>query len=349
MSKVEGSPAIREKIQQYEIDTLSPHAALSSKSRGRARPERECDIRTAYQRDRDRILHTKAFRRLHGKTQVFLAPQGDHYRTRLTHTLETSQISRTVARALRLNEDLVEAVALAHDLGHTPFGHSGEAVLARLNPDGFSHNEQSLRVVESLEYGGKGLNLTAEVREGILRHSKGLGRLAQVREAGPALTLEGEVVRLCDCVAYANHDLDDALRAGFVKESEVPGAVKEILGATFSRRIDTLVHDLVEVSSGKNLVAFSPKVEESLESLRAFLVDRVYKSPELVELARRAERILEELFAFYLDHWEEIPESEVPRAPGIQGVCDYIAGMTDRFALNQFRKHFMPEPWGEEG
>lgn len=348
MSKTERAFVIRERIQQFEAETLSSHAALSVNSRGRARPERECDIRTAFQRDRDRILHTKAFRRLRGKTQVFLSPKGDHYRTRLTHTLETSQISRTVARALRLNEDLVEAIALAHDLGHTPFGHSGEAVLAKLNPAGFRHNEQSLRVVEILEYDGKGLNLTCEVREGILHHSKGLGKLADIREICPSLTLEGEIVRLCDCVAYANHDLDDALRAGFVKENEVPRVVREVLGDTFSRRIDTLVHDIVEVSSGKERIGFSPRVEEGLEGLRSFLVERVYESPELVDLSRRAERVLEELFGFYMAHPAAIPVTEVPRAPGIQGVCDHIAGMTDRFALNQFKRHIMPEPWGEE-
>ncbi len=350
---------IREQTQQFERETLSSYAAKSADSRGRAVPEQECDIRTPFQRDRDRILHAKAFRRLKGKTQVFLSPEGDHYRTRLMHTLEVAQISRTVARALRLNEDLVEAIALGHDLGHTPFGHAGEAVLTKLNPNGFHHSKQSLRVVETLEQEGQGLNLTFEVRDGIRRHSKGLGKLADVREHNPSSTLEAEVVRLCDCVAYANHDLDDAIRAGLVKPEEIPRVVTDALGTTFSGRINTIVHDIVHTSAGAPAIALSPHVEVGLEALRSFLAERVYQSAALKELFGRAKQVLESLYAFYLERPAEIPQdgaggggaptaSAVGRDPLAQRVCDYIAGMTDRYALNQFQKHLVPHPWEEE-
>jgi len=339
---------IREQTQSFERETLSVHAAKSAESKGRARAEPECDIRTPFQRDRDRILHSKAFRRLKGKTQVFLSPEGDHYRTRLTHTLEVAQISRTVARALRLNEDLVEAVALGHDLGHPPFGHAGESVLAKLNPAGFHHSRQSLRIVETLEYGGKGLNLTEEVRDGIRRHSKGLGKLADAREKNPSSTLEAEVVRLCDSVAYANHDVDDAIRAGLITAAQIPRQVNETLGPKFSSRINTIVHDIVHASAGRPEVRLSPHVEAGLETLRSFLVERVYEAPLLNELFGRARKVLDSLWVYYLDHPEEIPPDDVADAPPEQRVCDYIAGMTDRYALAQFQKRLVPQPWGDE-
>jgi len=339
---------ILEQTQQFERETLSAHAAKSADSRGRARPEPECDIRTPFQRDRDRILHSKAFRRLKCKTQVFLSPEGDHYRTRLTHTLEVAQISRTVARALRLNEDLVEAVALGHDLGHPPFGHAGESILARLNPAGFHHSKQSLRIVETLEYGGKGLNLTEEVRDGIRRHSKGLGKLADAREKNPSSTLEAEIVRLCDSVAYANHDVDDAIRAGMITAAQIPKQVNDTLGPKFSSRINTIVHDIVHSSAGKSEVRLSPHVEAGLETLRSFLVERVYDAPRLAELFGRARKVLESLWGYYLDHPEEIPPDDGVDAPHEQRVCDYIAGMTDRYALAQFQKRLVPQPWGDE-
>lgn len=339
---------IREQTQQFERETLSPRAARSADSRGRARPERDCDIRTPYQRDRDRILHSKAFRRLKGKTQVFLSPEGDHYRTRLTHTLEVAQISRTVARALRLNEDLVEAIALGHDLGHTPFGHAGEAVLARMNPGGFHHARQGLRVVEKLEWDGKGLNLTAEVRDGIRGHSKGVGSLAEARLHNPLSTLEAEVVRICDSVAYANHDLDDALRSGLVRPEAIPAPVNDALGPNFAVRINTLVHDIVHSSADGPGIAMSGYVEEALETLRLFLVERVYRSGPLEELFGKAARMLEALYSFYVARPEETGlEGAGDDSPQGQA-CDFIAGMTDQYAIAQAHKHLMPRRWMDE-
>lgn len=339
---------IREGLERRERETLAAWAAKAGDSRGRAKPDPEDDLRTAFQRDRDRILHSKAFRRLKGKTQVFLSPEGDHYRTRLTHTLEVAQISRTVARALDLNEDLVEAVALGHDLGHTPFGHAGETVLAKLNPGGFHHSKHSLRVVEVLEYGGKGLNLTEEVRDGIRRHSKGLGKIADVREKNPAGTLESDVVRICDSVAYANHDLDDALRADLIREADIPKAVIDALGDRFSRRINTIVHDLVHTSRGKPVIAMSPHVEAGLEALRAFLVEKVYTAPSLKDLFGRAQQVLDRLWHWYVEHPDEMPADGDPAVDLKQRVTDYIAGMTDRYALAQFERRLMPMPWAEE-
>jgi len=340
--------SIRERTQEFEDMTLSPHASRSAKTRGRARQESECDIRTPYQRDRDRILHSKSFRRLKGKTQVFLSPEGDHYRTRLSHTLEVAQISRTVARALRLNEDLVEAIALGHDLGHTPFGHAGEAVLARLNPGGFHHSVQSLRVVEALEYDGKGLNLTSEVRDGIRWHSKGLARLAEVRERVPKLTLEAEVVSLCDCVAYTNHDLDDAIRAGIVDAQAIPEEVMRVLGKTFSSRLNTLVHDIVESSQGGPAIRMSSTVEAGLEAQRAFLLEKMYRQTELLEASARAKWVLESLHRHYMEHPDAVPAEGPADTPLPQKVCDFIAGMTDHYALAQFDRRLMPHPWVEE-
>ena len=339
---------IREQTQQFEDMTLSAHAARSAASAGRAVPEAECDIRTPFQRDRDRILHSKAFRRLKGKTQVFLSPEGDHYRTRLTHTLEVSQIARTVGRALRLNEDLVEAIALGHDLGHTPFGHAGEAILDKLVPGGFHHAGQSLRVVEKLEYGGKGLNLTVEVRNGIRWHSKGLAKLADARGHQPALPLEAEAVSLCDCVAYTNHDLDDAIRAQVVDPKEIPGEVVAVLGKTFSSRLDTLVHDIVKTSAGQPFVRLSPKVEGALEVLREFLLAHMYKKEEVLEAFARAKWVLESLYRHYLAHPEMLPRDLPAGDPPERRACDHCAGMTDHYALAQFDKQLMPHPWVEE-
>ena len=339
---------IREELERREQETLAPWAAKAGASEGRARLEPEDDLRTAFQRDRDRILHSKSFRRLKGKTQVFLSPEGDHYRTRLTHTLEVSQIGRTVARALRLNEDLVEAIALGHDLGHTPFGHAGETVLAKLNPDGFHHSRQSLRMVEVLEYSGKGLNLTAEVRDGIRRHSKGLGKLAESRGKNPAGTLEAEIVRLCDSVAYANADLDDAIRAGLVNPRSVPRIVEESLGETHAGRINTIVHDLVHAIREQPEIRLSPHVEAGLEALREFLVTEVYRSAALQEVFGRARQVLESLWGFYLAHPDRLPEAGAPGASPEQRVCDFLAGMTDRYALARFNRHLVPHPWEEE-
>ena len=339
---------IREQTQKFEDMTLSSHAARSSASAGRARVEDECDIRTPFQRDRDRILHSKAFRRLKGKTQVFLSPEGDHYRTRLTHTLEVAQISRTVGRALRLNEDLVEAIALGHDLGHTPFGHAGEAILATLVPGGFHHAAQSLRVVEVLEYGGTGLNLTAEVRNGIRWHSKGLAKLSDARGHKPALPLEAEVVSLCDCVAYTNHDLDDAIRAQVVSPGDIPGEVVSVLGKSYSSRLNTLVHDIVKTSADQPYVRLSPKVEKALEVLREFLLVHMYKKEEIMEAFARAKWVLESLYRHYAAHPENLP-ADLPAADSAERkACDHCAGMTDHYALSQFDRQLMPHPWVEE-
>ena len=346
---------IRERVQQAERETLSPYAAKSADSRGRAAAEPECDIRTPFQRDRDRIMHSKAFRRLKGKTQVFLSPEGDHYRTRLTHTLEVSQIARTVARALRLNEDLTEAIALGHDLGHTPFGHAGEEALAELSPGGFRHAEQSLRVVDRLDHGGRGLNLTFEVRDGIRRHSKGMESLADARTRDPSSTLEADLVRICDSVAYANHDLDDAIRAGLILPGEIPRPVSDALGPDFSSRINTIVRDVVHASTDSPHIAISAHVEQGLEALRRFLAERLYYSAVLRELFSRARQVVQSLHAFYLEHPEAVPAEDadaagapMARAELVQRVTDHLAGMTDRYALNQFQKHMVPHPWEEE-
>ena len=340
--------SIREQTQKFEDGILSPHAARSSAPTGRARPEEECDIRTPFQRDRDRILHSKAFRRLKGKTQVFLSPAGDHYRTRLTHTLEVAQISRTVGRALRLNEDLVEAIALGHDLGHTPFGHAGEAILSTLVPGGFHHAAQSLRVVEVLEHGGTGLNLTAQVRNGIRWHSKGLAKLADARGHNPELSLEAQVVSLCDCVAYTNHDLDDAIRAGMVDPKAIPGEVVAVLGKSFSSRLNTLVHDIVNTSAGQPFVRLSPKIEDALEALRDFLLVHMYRKEEIQEAFARAKWVLESLYRHYVAHPENLPPDLPAGDSAERKACDHCAGMTDHYALSQFDRELMPHPWIEE-
>ncbi len=330
---------------------LSPYATLSRQTRGRQRPEQEDDIRPAFQHDRDRIIHSKAFRRLKQKTQVFLSPAGDHYRTRLTHTLEVSQIARTLAKALFLNEDLTEAIALGHDLGHTPFGHAGESVLNRLMPGGFRHYEQSLRVVDRLEREGQGLNLTFEVRDGILKHSKGLGDIVpQQRDQLPA-TLEGQCVRIADIVAYINHDLDDALRSGILTPRDVPLDILTGLGDTHSKRINTLVVDIITTSRSQEpvtLIRFSPPVEKLALALRAFLYKKVYSNPRVVSDFNKASKILEELFFYFMEHPSRLPKGQ--REPYSEEshqrrVCDFLAGMTDPYAMQLYHDLFLPHPW----
>ncbi len=340
---------IREQTEEIEKKTLHPKACLSSRSKGRLRPEKEGEIRTCFQRDRDRIIHSKAFRRLKHKTQVFLAPKGDHYRTRLTHVLEVSQIARTIARALRLNEDLTEAVALGHDLGHTPFGHAGEDILREIHPGGFDHYKQSLRVVDFLEQGGMGLNLTYEVRNGIVKHSKGKGLIIPDTKSDRADTLEGQIVRVSDIIAYVNHDLDDALRAGVIKRSDIPKKIIRVLGDTHSNRIDTMVKDIIYHSIATDLeeIRMSGGILSATYMLRDFLYESVYESEKIIKEFKKAKKILHDLYAYYLEHMEEvfanIPKEEKLNKHRI--VCDFIAGMTDRFALMTYERLFLPQQW----
>ena len=338
---------IREKLEEIELQTLSPKASLSRNSKGRARPEAPHAFRTAFQRDRDRILHSKSFRRLKHKTQVFLAPFGDHYRTRLTHTLEVSAIARTISRALRLNEDLTEAIALGHDLGHTPFGHAGEDTLAKLLPGGFTHFRQSLRVVEKLEYDGKGLNLTVEVRDGIALHSKGRGKILDRRREDLPVTLEGQVVRVSDVIAYVNHDLDDALRAGFLKETDIPRGLIAALGKYHASRIDKMVVDVVESSlkAGLDRIAMSDEVMKAVVELRDFLYDRVYNHPEAKEELRKTEKIIRDLFGYFVAHPDGFVKDYPEGDPVIVRVGDQVAGMTDRYALSLYEQLFFPKSW----
>ena len=340
---------IREQTEEIERKTLHPRACLSSQSKGRLKPEKEGVIRTCFQRDRDRIIHSKTFRRLKHKTQVFLAPKGDHYRTRLTHVLEVSQIARTIARALRLNEDLTEAIALGHDLGHTPFGHAGESVLREIYPGGFDHYEQSLRVVDFLENNGKGLNLTHEVRNGIVKHSKGRGAILPETKAERANTLEGQIVRAADIIAYVNHDLDDAMRAEVVKKSDIPQKILKVLGDTHSKRIDTMVKDLIYCSLKTDLekLKMSEDILPVIYMLREFLYDQVYEGKKLINEFKKAKRVLQDLYAYYLEHIEEI-FADIPKEKKIDRhrlVCDFIAGMTDRFALMTYERLFFPQQW----
>ena len=326
---------IRERLEQEEAARLSPLAVLSSKSAGRDVPVEPCPVRTEFQRDRDRIIHCKAFRRLKFKTQVFLSPEGDHFRTRLTHTLEVAQVARTLARSLGLNEDLTEAIALGHDLGHTPFGHIGERSLDELMPEGFRHNEQSLRVVEVLENDGEGLNLTKEVRDGILCHS---GRQF------PA-TLEGQCVRRADRIAYLNHDLDDALRAGILKPFELPADCLKILGRSHGERINTMIMDIVKNSQDQPLLAMSPLVESAMDGLREFMFERVYRDSWRAAEENRCDHIMKELFRYYTDHPGEMPEEFVLigyRDGSARGVCDFLSCMTDRYAVRLYQQLFIP-------
>ena len=332
----------RESIEKREYKILSPLACKAAESRGRVYDEEKCEYRTDFQRDRDRIVHSKAFRRLIHKTQVFLAPEGDHYRTRLTHTLEVSQISRTVARILAYNEDLTEAIALGHDLGHTPFGHVGEKVLNNIHPGGFVHNVQSLRTVDIIEDTPKrrGLNLTYEVRNGILNHR------------GPVkpVTLEGQIVKICDRIAYVNHDIDDAIRSGVITFEDLPEREIEIIGSTHSERINNLIVDLCRNSEGKDFISLSPLFADSLDRLRAFLFENVYNSQDVrgVSDLDKVERIISSLYRYYLEHSDEIPGiyKKIEEEEGTEiAVKDLISGMTDRYALNLYDKLFVPQGW----
>jgi dGTPase len=328
---------IRERQEALERDTLSARASLSAASKGRERDEPPHPMRTAFQRDRDRIVHSKAFRRLKHKTQVFIAPEGDHYRVRLTHTLEVSQIARTMARALRLNEDLTEAIALGHDLGHTPFGHLGEQALSPFLGRSFRHSEQSLRVVDHLERDGRGLNLTWEVRDGIVNHTWAMPEPS---------TMEAGVVRFGDRLGYVNHDIDDAIRAGLITEADLPVEVTEVLGHTHGRRIETLVTDIVETTGDGPEVRMSDPVFAALDRLRDFMFERVYLREESAREQDKAIGVIRALFSHYLEHPEEVPE-EYAGAPGTDAdrVADYIAGMTDRFALATYERLFLPQGW----
>ncbi len=323
---------------EQEERSLSPYAFRTADTAGRLHPCPPCEMRTEFQRDRDRIIHSQSFRRLMYKTQVFLAPAGDHYRTRLTHTLEVTQIARTIARALRLNEDLTEAIALGHDLGHTPFGHAGECVMQQCYDPAFSHNLQGVRVVERLENGGEGLNLTAEVRDGIACHS---GKVMPK-------TLEGAVIRYADRIAYINHDIDDALRAGILTQNELPQAVCEILGHTHSQRINTMVTSIVRQSEGRPVIEMEPDIQEATDRLRDFLFARVYKDNVAKDEESKAKDMLAQLFVYFeenpdklpIDYLETISKESVGRA-----VCDYLSGMTDRYAIELYRDLFIPEVW----
>lgn len=330
---------IRESLEQWEEDYLSPYASLSKHSKGRLKPEEQCDIRPVFQRDRDRIIHCKAFRRLKDKTQVFLTPEGDHYRTRLTHTLEVSQNARTIAKALKLNEDLVEAIALGHDLGHTPFGHAGERALNRVCPLGFEHNVQSVRTVDRLEKGGAGLNLTYEVRDGILNH----------QTIGKPHTLEGKVVRLSDKIAYIHHDMDDAVRAGILTEEDVPADIREVLGSSPSERLDHFIHDIVTNSMGKDDIVMSERVAKAMQDIRKFMFENVYTNPIAKSEEGKAEMLMETLYQHYLKHIDDLPEEFLnllsEGEPREKVVCDYVGAMTDRFAIAMYEEIYIPKSW----
>ena len=329
---------LREQLQQREDAMLSPMACRSSQTRGRERDEEECDVRTPFQRDTDRIVYSKAFRRLKHKTQVFLQPEGDHYRTRMTHTLEVSRIARTISRALGLNEDLTEAIALGHDLGHTPFGHAGERLLDEMMPGGFAHYKQSVRVVERLEKNGQGLNLTWEVRNGIACHTKGT----------PAATLEGQVVRLADHIAYINHDIEDALRGGVIYPMDIPLGVSCVLGFTHGERIDALVKDAIQASQGKDSICQSPDVGEAMATLKEFMFDSVYTNPMAKGEEGKAQDMLRRLFEYYRNRPDDLPADfqEIRESEGVdRAVCDYIAGMTDPFAVERYKELFIPMGW----
>ena len=329
---------IREKLEERERLIFSPFATLSSETRGRLSPEEECPLRPAFQHDRDRIIHSKSFRRLKHKTQVFLVPTGDHYRTRLTHTLEVSQIARTISKALQLNEDLTEAISLGHDLGHTPFGHAGERVLSEILPGGFFHNQQSLRVVDLLEGNGEGLNLSHEVREGILCHT------------GPQLpeALEGQVVRLADRIAYINHDIDDAIRGGIIYPIDIPLEASQFLGFDHGSRINSLVTDIIEASRGGGKIRQSPRAAELMGQLRDFMFEAVYRSPVAKGEEHKAEDMIRRLFEYYKQDPDKLPPDfqEIRAREGVcRAVCDYIAGMTDHYAVEKYHQAFIPLSW----
>lgn len=331
---------IREDYELKEKDFLSPYASLAVNSKGRDIEEDQCPIRTIYQRDRDRIIHSKSFRRLKHKTQVYISPNSDHYRTRLTHTLEVSQIARTLARALRLNEDLTEAIAMGHDLGHTPFGHIGEEALNEVSSKGFKHNLQSLRIVEKLETRGnrKGLNLSFEVRDGIKNHT------------GPQApsTLEGKIVKISDRIAYINHDIDDSIRAGLIREEDLPKISRQVLGTSHGDRINTLVFNIIENSLDKGDIIMDVEVEEATNILRDFMFTKVYKDKKVKQEAAKAKNILKELFFYYQVNPQDLPESYqsfISKDVLENTVCDYIAGMTDRYVMYIYQDIFIPKSW----
>lgn len=335
---------VREELEYQEHRRLNPLAAFADASGGRIRAEEpdDGDVRTCYQRDTDRIVHSKAFRRLMHKTQVFLRPEGDHYRTRMTHTLEVTRISRTVTRALGLNEDLAEAIAMGHDLGHTPFGHAGESALSDCLGKPFRHNEQSLRVVDVLERDGRGLNLTREVRMGILQHT------------GPDWpeTLEGQAVRRSDQIAYVNHDIDDAIRAGILQNSDIPKSIADVLGKTHSQRLDTLICDTIQTSREAGAICLTPRVEGALRELRSFMFERVYHNPVAKAEEAKAKELLRQLFEYYAAHPEALPGDFQPQLSfdGIERtICDYIAGMTDNYAIQKYTEIFVPAGWNVRG
>ena len=335
---------VREELERHEHRKLNPLAAFSDQSLGRPRqePERVEDVRTCYQRDIDRIVHSKSFRRLMHKTQVFLQPEGDHYRTRMTHTLEVARIASTITRALGLSEDLAEAIAMGHDLGHTPFGHAGEDALTRCMGKPFRHNEQSLRVVDYLEKDGMGLNLTHEVRNGILCHTG---------DPWPS-TLEGMVVRRSDQIAYVNHDIDDAVRAGILTNDDIPRSISDVLGHTHSHRVNALVCDAIRTSREAGTVTLSPAVDKALKDLRSFMFERVYRNPVAKSQESKAKVMLQRLFEYYITHPEALPEDFHPQMSfeGLERtVCDYIAGMTDNYAVDKYTEIFIPMGWNVRG
>ncbi len=330
---------IRESLEAWERDFLSPYAKLSEESKGRLREEEPCDIRPVFQRDRDRIIHSKSFRRLKDKTQVFLSPEGDHYRTRLTHTLEVSQNARTLARALQLNEELVEAIALGHDLGHTPFGHAGERALNRVCPYGFEHARQSVRTVDVLEKNGQGLNLTYEVRDGILNH----------QTSGMPETLEGKVVRFSDKIAYIHHDMDDAIRAGILTEADVPREIGDVIGYTCGERLDHFIHDIVTSSIGRDDVMMSKPVEKAMKDIRQFMFENVYQNQVAKSEEGKVEVLMETLYEHFLKEFDNLPADL--RALEEKGdareviVCDYVGAMTDRYAISVYEDIYVPKVW----
>ena len=335
---------IREQLERQEHRRLNPLSAFSDRSLGRPVPEepREQDVRTCYQRDIDRIVHSKAFRRLMHKTQVFLRPEGDHYRTRMTHTLEVARIARTITRALNLNEDLSEAIAMGHDLGHTPFGHAGELALTEVLGRPFRHNEQSLRVVDILEKDGHGLNLSHEVRLGILGHTG---------EYIPE-TLEGQIVRRSDQIAYVNHDIDDAIRAGILSNEDIPDSITDVLGATHRDRINTMVCDIVETSTEAGKIMLSPQIEDGLRDLRAFMFENVYRNPVAKSQEKKARGMIQRMYEYYSRHPEALPDDFQPQLSfdGMdRTVCDYIAGMTDKYAVDKYTELFIPSGWNVRG
>ena len=335
---------LREELERLEHENLDPRAAFADESRGRLHPEepRAEDVRTVFQRDVDKIVHSKAFRRLMHKTQVFLSPEGDHYRTRMTHTIEVSRIARTIAKALNLNEDLAEAVAMGHDLGHTPFGHAGEVALTQATGQPFRHNEQSLRVVDILENGGEGLNLTYEVRMGILGHTG--DRIPE--------TLEGQIVRWADRFAYVNHDIDDAIRAGILDNMDIPRAISKALGNSHSQRINALVCDTITTSREAGAICLSPKVEIALSDLREFMFEKVYRNPVAKGQEKKAKGMLQRMYEYYYNHPEALPDDFQPQLSfdGMERtVCDYIAGMTDNYAVDKYTELFIPSGWQVRG